>query len=51
MDCARAFGACIMMRDESVDAPIPEEFKPSTYHIEELEKAKSDLKKVSNYDK
>ena len=27
MDCARGFGACISMRDESSDTPIPEEFK------------------------
>lgn len=43
--CARAFGACIMMRDDSLDAPIPEEFKPNTYYSESLETAKKELKK------
>jgi hypothetical protein len=27
--CARAFGALVMMRDDSMDAPIPERFEPS----------------------
>ncbi len=27
--CARAFGACVMMRDDSVDKPVPEKFEPS----------------------
>lgn len=31
MTCARAFGACVEMRDDPMDAPIPEEFKPSGY--------------------
>lgn len=43
MGCARAFGALIEMRDEPSDAPIPEEFKPSTYHLEELQKAQKKL--------
>jgi hypothetical protein len=35
--CARAFGACIMLRDESLDAPIPERGEPDTrYHDEAL---------------
>jgi hypothetical protein len=32
MSCARAFGACITLRDESHDVPIPDEFKPSDYY-------------------
>lgn len=43
--CARAFGACIMMRDDSLDAPIPEEFKPDTYYSERLKTVKQELKK------
>lgn len=35
MDCARAFGACITLRD-SPEEPIPEEFKPSEWHKEAL---------------
>ncbi len=30
--CARAFGALIEMRDESMDARVPREFAPSDYH-------------------
>lgn len=30
MSCARAFGALITMRDDPMDAPIPDEFTPST---------------------
>jgi hypothetical protein len=37
--CARAFGALVMMRDELLDAPIPEAFQPSDWNAKELEKA------------
>lgn len=37
MGCARGFGALIMMRDEPADAPIPERFEPSDYHLRKLE--------------
>jgi len=43
MGCARAHGACVDMRDDSQDVPIPEEFKPSTYHAVELENSKEEL--------
>lgn len=33
LDCARAFGALIDLRDDP-DAPIPDEFQPSSYHVE-----------------
>lgn len=46
MNCARAFGALISMRDESSDNPIPEQFKPSDYHEEALKTAKAELKKL-----
>lgn len=45
INCARAFGALISMRDEPNDAPIPTEIKPSDYHAKELKRANSDLKK------
>ena len=48
--CARGMGALIMMRDESHDAPIPERFEPSDYHVKELKKSKerlAELKKMS----
>ena len=34
--CARAFGALVSLRDEPLSAPIPQEFKPSDYHIKQL---------------
>lgn len=34
--CARGMGACIMMRDDPWDAPIPERFEPSDYHSKKL---------------
>lgn len=37
MSCARAFGALITMRDDPMDAPIPEEIKPDTkYHDDRI---------------
>jgi len=47
LSCARAMGACVMMRDEPFDAPIPERFEPSTYHSEQLNKAELELERVS----
>lgn len=44
MSCARAFGACISMRDDPHDAEIPEKFEPSSYHADAIERAESDLK-------
>lgn len=43
LKCARAFGACIMMRDDPMDAPIPEEFNPGTYYAERLASAREKL--------
>lgn len=36
LNCARAFGALVMMRDEPSDAPIPDAFAPSDYNAREL---------------
>ena len=36
MACARAFGACISMRDDPHDAAIPDEFEPSDYNAKAL---------------
>lgn len=46
MRCARAFGATIMMRDDSLDAPIPERFESSDYYIKQIEKSKKELIKL-----
>lgn len=43
LGCARAFGALIEMRDDPKDAPIPDEFTPSTYHRDAIEKAQRRL--------
>jgi hypothetical protein len=37
--CARGMGALIMLRDEPMDAEIPERFEPSAYHKDALERA------------
>jgi NADH:ubiquinone oxidoreductase subunit len=39
LQCARAFGALITMRDDPTSAPIPDEFKPQEWNKEKLEKA------------
>lgn len=44
MTCARAFGACIEMRDDPLDKPIPEKFEPSDYHAKGLAKGQNDLR-------
>ena len=43
MNCARAFGALISMRDEPLDAPIPERVEPTDYHAEKIKKAEERL--------
>jgi len=50
MGCARAFGACVEMRDEPQDKPIPEELKPSTYHLKGIEEAEEELRKLKGID-
>ncbi|MBI2035513.1 MAG: hypothetical protein HYT12_02415 [Candidatus Liptonbacteria bacterium] len=49
MKCARAFGALIEMRDDSLDAPIPDEFRPSNYHLDAIETAKKRLAEVEKW--
>jgi len=45
MNCARAFGACIELRDEGGDGSnIPEKFTASPYHKEHLEESQQKLK-------
>lgn len=44
LSCARAFGALITMRDDAMDAPIPDEIAPCTSYAEErLAEAKERL--------
>ena len=50
MDCTRAFGACVTMRDDPSDTPIPEKFEVSDYHVKaaaEAEKHIAWLKSLS----
>jgi hypothetical protein len=46
--CARAFGACVEMRDSDMDEPIPDEFKPSDYHTNALKEANKNLAKYKS---
>lgn len=48
LSCARAFGALIQMRDDPMDAPIPDKFEPSDYHDRALESAKAELGKLES---
>lgn len=43
LNCAKAFGACVSMRDLPSGTPIPEEFEPSSYHAEKLAEARESL--------
>jgi hypothetical protein len=45
LNCARAFGALIELRDEP-DAEIPDTFEPSPYHDKEREKAEAELREL-----
>jgi hypothetical protein len=47
MQCARAFGALVMMRDEPSDAPIPEEFAPSSYHDKAIAEERERIAKLN----
>ena len=43
MTCAHAFGALIEMREERLDAPIPEKITPSSYHEKGITTARAAL--------
>lgn len=49
LGCARAFGACVTMRDDETDAPIPEKFEPSDLNVKALAKAERELKRLSRF--
>lgn len=40
MECARAFGACVTLRDDS-NAAIPEVFEPSDYHARKIDEERA----------
>lgn len=47
LNCARAFGALVSLRDEP-DAEIPDEFKVDEYYVKKFEEAKEELEKVKS---
>lgn len=47
---ARQFGACITMRDDPINAEIPERFEPSTYHQDAIDKARKRLVEIGSWD-
>lgn len=51
LDCARNFGALIIMRDEPKDAPIPEQFEASKHHEEATSKYLEELNQVFGKEK
>ena len=46
MNCARAFGALIEMRDDPSDAEIPKKLEPSTYSNERLKEAEEEFRRI-----
>lgn len=49
MYCARAFGACIDMRDEPMDKPVPDRFEPRTsYYDEKIAEERALIAELSN---
>ena len=48
MSCARAFGACVTMRDEPSSASIPDEFKPSDCYLNAMKDTEFKLDKINN---
>jgi hypothetical protein len=48
MRCARAFGACIEMRDDSLTKAIPEKFEESSLYKRSLQTAKENLSKYQS---
>lgn len=46
LDCARAFGALVSMRDEPSDAKIPDKFVPDSYHADRAKDYRRELNRV-----
>ena len=46
--CARGMGACITMREEPNDTPIPERFEPSDYYRDRVERLRGTLARLSS---
>lgn len=51
MNCARAFGACVLLRDEPGGGErIPERFEPSDHHTRQLAERREDLARIEALD-
>lgn len=48
LSCAKAFGACISMRDLPNNTPIPDEFKPDTYYQGKILEVQKQIEKHLN---
>lgn len=49
MSCAKAFGACVTMRDDSTGIPIPEKFEPSDYDQKKLVELRCELEQLCQF--
>lgn len=50
LTCARAFGACITMKEESLETPIPDEFLPTDYYTNKIMDLTNKLKEYTEMD-
>jgi hypothetical protein len=48
LSCARAFGACIDMRDDPMDKPIPDKLEPDSYHNDRLKQVKKEISETKS---
>ena len=46
LQCARAFGAMVTLREEPLDAPLPDSFGPEAYYVERVTRAEVELGRV-----
>lgn len=47
MRCSRNMGALITMRDEPMNAPIPDKFEPNDYYVKKVDELKSYLESLN----
>ena len=48
LSCAKAFGACISMRDLPINIPIPDEFKVEPYYQDKISETQKQIEKHSS---
>lgn len=51
LNCARALGYLVSMRDEPMSKPIPDEIKAESYHLDRLNEAKAKLEALKSLSK